>query len=273
MPTQLTRAARRAGVVVSALCLAGGAFVLASSSTASAGSTPPPLDHFLCYQAAAAGFKVPPNLLLENQFSPSGFAPRVGNVAYHCNPANKKIPGAIFKSKNPLAHLLCWKIGGTAPNTIVEYTNQFGKAMLKVGSPTGLCLPTWKSNLAPPDMPTSAPPRLDHFTCYVVTAPASTYGYNVANVSAEDEFSAPNYTALKLGIANRLCVPTTKVVGGVAYPPQGANDLSLVCFPSSQTPLWRLVFDQNQFGTGPVKPMADLEEFCVPSTYVNPTGA
>lgn len=269
MSRMFTRAARRVGVAVCALGLGAGVFVLTSTSTASAGSTPPPLDHFLCYQARAAGFKVPQNLLLINQFETSGFAPKVGAVVGHCNPANKKVPGATFKSKHPLAHLLCFEISGPAPNQLVEFTNQFGKAMLKVGAPTALCLPSWKSNLAPPNMPTDAPPGLDHFTCYAVTAPASTYGYSVANVSAEDEFSAPNYVALKLGIANRLCVPTTKVVAGVQYPPQGANDLSLVCFPSSQTPLWKLVYDQNQFGTGPVKPLADLEEFCVPSTFVS----
>jgi hypothetical protein len=270
MTRTFTRAARRVGVVACALGLGAGAFVLTSTGTASAGSTPPPLDHFLCYQARAAGFKVPANLVLIDQFSTNGFAPKVGGVAGHCNPANKKIPGAIFKSKDPLAHLLCWEISGRTVNKVVEFTNQFGKAMLKVGVPTGLCLPSWKSNIAPPNMPTSAPPKLDHFTCYAVTAPASTYGYNVANVSAEDEFSAPNYTALKLGVANRLCVPTTKVVAGVATPPQTANDLSLVCFPSSQTPLWKTVYDQNQFGTGVVKPLADLEEFCVPSVFVNP---
>jgi hypothetical protein len=266
MSKPFTRTVQRLGVVACALGFAAGAFVVSSSSTASAGSTPPPLDHFLCYQAKAAGFKVPPNLVLIDALQPNGFAPRVGNVAYHCNPANKEIPGAVFKSKNPLAHLLCWKIASTTSGALVELVNQFGKAVVKVDAPTGLCLPSWKSNIAPPNMPTSAPPGLDHFTCYALTILASSYGFHPANVKAEDEFSAPTYEPIKLGVANRLCVPTTKVVAGVSYPPQTANDLSLVCFPSSQTPIWKLVFDQNQFGTGPVRPMTDLEEFCAPST-------
>jgi hypothetical protein len=267
MSRRFTHPVQRLGVLACALGLSAGGFVLTSSSTASAGSTPPPLDHFLCYQAKASGFKVPTSIQVINVLQPNGFVPRVTNVAYHCNPANKEIPGAIFKSKNPLAHLLCWKIAGPSAKTVVLMTNQFGKATMNVGLPTGLCLPTWKSNIAPPNMAVNAPSGLDHFVCYALTklVTANVYGFNPSNVKAEDEFSAPAYVPIKLGIANRLCVPTTKVANNVPYPPQAANDLSLVCFPSSQTPIWKLVYDQNQFGTGIVRPLTDLEEFCTPS--------
>jgi hypothetical protein len=69
-----------------------------------------------------------------------------------------------------------------------------------------------------------------------------------------------------MGVANLLCVPTTKIVAGVVSAPQGPNDLSLTCFPTQPTPIWKLVFDQDQFGEARVFPLVDNEEFCVPST-------
>lgn len=267
MSTTLRRTARRLGVLAAAAGLAAGAFVIVSSGgTSGASSSAPTLDHFLCYPSKVAGFKgVPGNLQLLNVLQPTPFTPRVGVANVHCNPANKSIPGAIFVAKDPLAHLLCWSIAYKIANQTVLLTNQFGKATMTTGSPGHLCLPSWKSNIAPPNMPTDAPPGLDHFTCYPLTAIASDYGFKVTGVKAEDEFSAPKYTALKLGIADSVCVPTTKIVNGIAYPPQSANDLSLVCFPTSPTPIWKLVYDQNQFGTGPVAPTTKLEGFCAPS--------
>jgi len=94
----------------------------------------------------------------------------------------------------------------------------------------------------------------------------SSYGFRAVGAKAEDEFSAPKYIPLKMGLANLLCVPTTKIVAGVVYKPQSANDLSLVCFPTTKTPIWKQVFDENQFGEGRIFPLVTNEEFCVPST-------
>jgi hypothetical protein len=85
-------------------------------------------------------------------------------------------------------------------------------------------------------------------------------------VKVLDEFSVPKYTQVRIGIANLLCVPTTKIIPGATFPPQTPTDLSLVCFPINSTPFFRVVFDQNQFGQGPVLPTPKAEQLCLPST-------
>ena len=138
----------------------------------------------------------------------------------------------------------------------INMTNQFGKAIMTTSpGPKSLCLPTWKKRSGPPKKTPVQPPRLDHFTCYGLTVIKGQYGFKIpALVKAQDEFNAPAFTQLKLGVADTLCVPTTKVYHGKVFQPQGQNDLSLVCFPSSKTPYWKSFYDQNQFGTGKVFP-------------------
>ena len=266
MTYTLSRASRAVGLAVAVLGLVATGVLLTASRPASAGTSVPTLDHFLCYQAREVGIKAPPNVLLKNQIQTAVFAPRFGAASAHCNPANKAVKRGLFIAKNPLAHLLCFTITYKAAPATVSLANQFGKAVMVTGSPTHFCLPSWKSNIAPPNMSPNAPAGLDHFTCYPVKAIASSYGFRPPGQKVEDEFSAPRYTTLKLGTANQLCVPTTKIVAGVVYAPQGANDLSLVCFPTQPTPRWNLVFDQNQFGEARVFPLASNEEFCLPST-------
>ena len=275
MTISLARATRALGLAVAIFGLVATGLLLTVSRPAGAGTSVPTLDHFLCYQARETGIKAPPNVLLKNEIQPNPFAPVFGAASAHCNPANKLLrSGRLFTAKNPLAHLSCFTIKFQAAPVAVTLANQFGKAVMTTGSPTHFCLPSWKSNIAPPHMPTPAPPGLDHFTCYPLKAVASSYGFRPAGPKAEDEFSAPKYTTLKLGTANQLCVPTTKIVAGAVFSPQGPNDLSLVCFPTQPTPIWKLVFDQNQFGEARVFPLVDNEEFCVPSTaVVQPAGA
>ena len=266
----LRRRAQAVCVGVAAVGLAVAGTLIATSGPASAGahSVVPPLDHFLCYQAKAVGFQVSPNLLLKNAVQPAPFSPKFTGVGTHCNPANKSVPVAVFPARNPLAHLFCWNISFQYRPVRVVIANQFGKAIMDTGvSPSKLCLPSWKSNVGPPNMTPNAPPKLDHFTCYPLTFIKGAYNFKVPSVvKAEDEFSAPKYTALKLGIANQLCVPTTKLVAGVVFAPQTPGDLSLVCYPTSPTPFWKLVYDENQFGTGRVSPNNLREEFCLPTT-------
>jgi len=245
-----------------------GGLAVTSSGPAAAGTSIPTLDHFLCYTAPSQGFKINPNVLIKNVLQPALFAPKFTGVGTHCNPANKSVPVALFPAKNPLAHLYCFNISYQTKPLRVVVSNQFGKAIMDTGtSPTKLCLPTWKSNVSPPNMAVNQPPGLDHFTCYSVKSIAGSYGFRFPSfVKAQDEFNAPAYTPLKLGIANQLCVPTTKLAAGIAYPPMTAADLSLLCYPSSPTPIWKLVFDQNQFGSARVTPTQRLEEFCLPTS-------
>ncbi len=263
----IPRAARAVALAATAFGLVATGFLLTASSPAGAGAPLPTLDHFLCYQAREIGIKAPPNVLLENAIQTAPFAPNFGAASSHCNPANKELAsGRIFAAKNPLAHLLCFTIKYAPVAATVLVTNQFGKAVMTASSPTRFCLPSWKANIAPPNMPTKAPPGLDHFTCYPLKELPSSYGFRAVGAKAEDEFSAPKYIPLKMGLANLLCVPTTKIVAGVVYKPQSANDLSLVCFPTTKTPIWKQVFDENQFGEGRIFPLVTNEEFCVPST-------
>jgi hypothetical protein len=230
------------------------------------------LDHFLCYASRVVGPKAPPGILLQNVIQPTPFTPTIGVADEHCNPANKSIPGALFTARNPLAHLECYRIASQFAPVLVSLRNQFGTAVMKTGpTPVQLCLPTWKSNIAPPNMTPVQPPGLDHFACYTVIPNSTTsYGFKTANVKAEDEFSAPRYIPLRMQRANLLCVPTTKILPtGVPYPPQGPNDPGLVCFPSTPTPFWKVVYDQNQFGTSTVYPTNTHMEFCVPTAVSN----
>lgn len=272
MTRRIHRHARPIGVAAVALALCAGAFVGVMSATASASprpnAKPEVLGHFLCYQARESGIKPAPNILLENALQPSPFAPKFLTNYWHCNPANKSVPSGLYVTSHPLAHLFCIGIEYAFNGATVELSNQFGKAVMTVGLPKDLCLPSWKSNLGPPNMTPNAPSSvLDHYACYAIKELASSYGFKApAFVKAEDEFSYPKFTQLKLGIADLLCVPTTKINAGVAYPPISASDPSMVCFPTSPTPIWKLVYDQNQFGTAKVVPFTTDEQLCLPST-------
>ncbi len=270
MTTRFHRRARQLGVLAGALALAAGAFVGVASATAKPHPSggPETLGHFLCYQARESGLKPGANVLLENALQPNPFAPKFLGNYWHCNPANKSVPVGVFVAKHPLAHLFCIGIEYSFTGAVVLLTNQFGKAVMTVSAPKDLCLPSWKSNLGPPGMTPNAPSAvLDHHTCYSVKALASSYGFKIPSfVKAEDEFSYPKYVALHLGIADLLCVPTTKINAGVAYPPISSSDPSLVCFPTSATPIWPAVWDQNQFGTAKVFPYTAGEQLCLPST-------
>ncbi len=269
MNKMIGRARRRLAVVAASTGLVLGGIALATSGPAVAGSSAAPLDHFLCYHATESGLKAPGGVQLKNILQPALFVPALGAASVHCNPANKSVPLALFTAKNPLAHLLCFNASYTYKPQIVNVANQFGKGKLKVtGGPNSLCLPTWKDNIASPNTTPNQPPGLDHFTCYpVVPYSTSTYGFKApSSVKVEDEFSAPNYVAEKIATANSLCVPTTKIVNGVPYAPQATDDLSLLCFPGASTPVWKVVFDQNQFGAAKVYPVNTREELCLPST-------
>jgi hypothetical protein len=273
MPHTISRAARAIGLGAASFGLIGASLALAQPSSASPRSTPT-LDHFLCYSATGRGYHVPKGVQLLNALQPTPFFPTIGAVAAHCNPANKSVPVALFKALNPKAHLLCWAIQyPNFPNTNVQLTNQFGQGVMTAKPPIRLCLPTWKSLRGPPKEPTKQPPRLDHFTCYPLTMIPGAYAFKAPSfVKVEDEFSYPKYVQVRIGIADSLCVPTIKIVAGVAYKPQSPTDKSLMCFPEFTTPIRKLVYDLNQFGTGRVFPTQKIEHLCLPTTVVVKTG-
>jgi hypothetical protein len=230
-----------------------------------------PVDHHLCY-AAAGKYPIPPGVELFNQFAPRGFRPRIGPVAFHCNPVEKIIAnpaGAqVFPISNPEAHLLCFRMAApTQPTHKVQVTNQFGTGLLVTGQPDLLCLPSWKGITGPPNMPVPQPPGLSHFTCYHVTQVAGTAGYQVPpGLMLQDQFTQKPIPVQVGPVPQQLCLPTKKVVGKKVYPIINPA-AHLLCFPVSQTPIISPVFDQNQFGTEAVKIVLS-HWLCLPSTKV-----
>jgi hypothetical protein len=227
----------------------------------------PKVNHQLCYNAEGK-YQIPRNLLLFNQFSPKGFAPKVGPVAIHCNPVVKILPsGKRFPVTNPAAHLLCFKMSAaTQPTPEVLVTNQFGSAALIPGQPNLLCLPSWKGLKGPPKKKAPQPPGLSHFTCYPVTVAPGTTGYtNVPKfVLLRDEFAAKAVRAKVSNVPAELCLPTEKVVNGKVTKIVNPKT-HLLCFAVSQTPKVGRVWDQNQFGTSVIA-IGKTQWLCLPST-------
>jgi hypothetical protein len=242
----------------------------AAASQPRPAATPPPVDHQLCYTASATGFKIPAGVVLKNQFSPNGFAPTIGKLAFHCNPVQKTVPtGQVFPITNPNAHLACFTITEpTQPTPTVKVTNQFGSATLVPSQPNLLCLPSWKSLTGPPGRTPNQPPGLNHFTCYPVKVQSG--AYTPPPVTLQDEFAPSPVSAQVNPVPAELCLPTEKIVAGVDNPIINAAT-HLLCFPVSQTPIRPQVWDQNQFGTSVVQ-ISRTSWLCVPSTKQIVTG-
>ena len=211
----------------------------------------PPISHFLCYKVGIQVISTPwPKTVTLSNFlqpTPTAFAISPDQLV-HCNPAEKMVPKATYVIVNPNwppALCRCQAEGKGAPSTSAIVANQFGHGTVRIGPAQYLCLPSWKSLTAPPVEPVSAPPGLDHFTCYPVAG--TTKGFSFPSpVKVQDEFAAAPVT-VRLGRAGALCVPTTKTVNG-ATTKANFNDPSLLCFAVSKTPIVTPVFDLNQFG-------------------------
>ena len=253
------------------------AAVLIDSAPAGAS---PILDHFQCYVAqsvpmptGAPSFPTTPPAALLNKSPSATFLPSSGiiagitNLTMHCNPVQKKVGSTTTPITNPNAHLLCWALAPNAtplPTSPVQFHNQFGTGALQFKAAVSLCLPSWKSltpaNLPPP----TAPPGLDHFTCFsVVHLPGTPAFAPPASVTLTDQFFGHS-TAV--GAPNLLCSPTSKVI----VPPTGTPIVNpnhyLVCFviPASPAFTSRIVYAKNQFGIGAEAVIAN-RELCVPS--------
>jgi len=266
----MRRSIGRVGFAAAVAGLGFAGLVAASSTPGSAATTKVTLDHFLCYSATGGkGFKVPAKLDLENVLNPTFFPPSVGKIALHCNPTVKVVATATgltktYKVTHPRDHLLCWSIAYKSSPKIVTLTNQFGTAVFTEQSPTALCLPSWKSLKGNPNTKPTTPPGLDHFTCYPITALKGRLTFTIpASVRVKDEFSS-RLVHVGVGLAQLLCVPTTKIANGVAYKPQTAPDASLTCFQVTKTPTKNPVYDENQFGQGPIQ-IVKTKYLCLPT--------
>lgn len=245
-----------------AAAVASGTVAAVAAASPSPPAAPPPVDHQLCYNASATGFKIPAGIVLKNQFSPNGFTPTVTSLVWHCNPVQKTANGMVFPITNPNAHLACFHLtASTQPTPKVKVTNQFGSATLQPGQPNMLCLPSWKSLTGPPNKSPNQPPGLNHFTCYPVTVVSG--AYNPPPVTLLDEFASSPVSAQVNRVPTELCLPTEKTVGGVDYPIINPTT-HLLCFPVSATPI-KQPWDQNQFGTSAVT-ITKTNSLCLPST-------
>ncbi|HXW34159.1 MAG TPA: hypothetical protein VEJ87_06225 [Acidimicrobiales bacterium] len=257
------------GLALALTSLGGALFITSFGGSVASAQT---FDqHYLCYTATASGFKAPPGVRLVNAFAPNGFVPKIGSANYHCNPAVKIVPSGTFPITDPTLHYLCFKITAPQPANTAVVSNQFGTAALTTSSPTELCLPTWKSLTGPPNQ-TPNQPVGNHYTCYPTKYVAGGGVFKPpAPVAVEDEFSPTAAVTVKVGAPKWLCVPTTKILPtGVSYPIVDPS-LYYVCFAVSHTPIIPKVFDENQFGQGPVT-IKKTFALCVPSS-VGPSSA
>lgn len=255
--------------VLASLCVAGGI----TAATTSGAQAKFQVDHQLCYTGAGK-FHPPaaPNVRLINQFSPNGFLPKIQSaLALHCNPVIKAIKTAagqhVYKVTNPRAHLACLPMTPDKPQPTpkVLVKNQFGGAVLYLGQPNLLCLPSWKSLNGPPNLKPTTPPGLNHFTCYPVKDFRNGSYKPSGAVGLRDEFSTKLVPVQVNPIPQELCLPTKKIVGGKKIYPIIDPATHLLCFGVTKTPFKPTVWDENQFGTSAVHIKA-TKWLCLPSS-------
>jgi len=249
-----------AAVVVAATAGTVAGVAAASSSPRAAAATT--IDHQLCYAATATRFRIPPPVMLANQFST--FQPTIGAFAIHCNPVLKITPTGKFPISNPNAHLGCWSITApTQPAHVVQVANQFGTATLATGQPNLLCLPSWKSLTGPPRKTPHQPPGLSHFTCYPVSLQGG--GYNPPPIMLQDEFTTAPVSVQVNPVPQELCLPTQKTVLTTGKVYKILNPvMHLLCFQVTPTPFLP-AWDENQFGTSKLN-ILHTQALCLPST-------
>ncbi len=262
---------RRVAIAAVVLLVSIAGTVVGIAGSADAHAKPVTLNHFVCYQATGTGF-TPPTVILRNQFNPYGFSPDVLSPDLHCNPVAVSANSGNYPITNANAHLLCFAVTAPVqPTYLVKVKNEFGRFFLETGQPSDLCLPTWKSLTGPPNKMPNQPPGLDHFTCYPVNfapqQPGSKSKMKIPTadtIGLTDQFGFSHVAVIPESMS--LCVPTTKIVGAVTYKPLQPT-AHLLCMLVSQTPFVSGVWDQNQFGTGPVNLYRTLS-FCLPSTKI-----
>jgi hypothetical protein len=260
-----------------AIGITGIATGTATAGTATAGTArheariaqttqPPPVDHQLCYNASSGSYAIPAGVRLINQFSPNGFVPAISHVVtVHCNPVEKIVPSGVYPITNPNAHLACYTISTSGqPTPTVVVTNQFGSATLVPSQPNLLCVPSWKSLTGPPGKSPTTPPGLNHFTCYPVTVKSGAYT-PPSSIKLLDEFASTPVPVSVNPVPSELCLPTEKILPTGQVFPIINPTLHLLCFQVSQTPIVPTVWDENQFGTLPVK-IISTKWLCLPST-------
>jgi hypothetical protein len=204
--------------------------------------------------------------LLQDRYNKAGFvAPLYSLTDLDCNPAAVTEGARVYPTSNAAAHLLCvYAVSPAQTDHTVAVTNELGTEDLSVSQPDHLCVPTWSSLTDPPNMTPSQPAGLDPFVCYY--APPATGGARFKvpkKMQVSDDFSPTTKVRVTISAPVSLCVPATETANGVRY--KAANPKpSLVCILVTATPTTTPVFDQDQFGSGPVS-ITQTSTLCLPS--------
>jgi hypothetical protein len=204
---------------------------------------PPGLSHFTCYPVklapGSAGYRPPPGILLQDEFSPKPVQVRVSPVPQElCLPTVKRVGTKVYKIVNPAAHLLCFNVTPTPTKTPVWDQNQFGTSVIAVGNTKWLCLPSTKKIVPPP---------VDHHLCYIASGKyAIPPGIELFN-----QFSPKGFRP-KVSTVALHCNPVAKTVPATGQTFPITNPAAhLLCFrmTAAKQPTPEVVVT-NQFGSG-----------------------
>jgi len=251
----------------------------------------PPLDHFVCYKAAAA--KAPKGAAPFPKFAPTSVTAvdalsstdpndqhrlDLKKPLVVCNPVDKN--GEDPTAPTHAAHLEGYavKISKTVPKqpkpvkTVLGVENQVGPLKLRVAAPERLLVPSAKA-LGSAGAPPLGPTTVDHFKCYKAKVAKAKKGtppfptFMKTSVTLTDQFGGPLVYDLKK--PTRLCLPANKNDESPAAPTHADQ---LVCYAAKlakQKPRQpkftaQVVSTANQFGPEVLRAKS-LVELCVPS--------
>ena len=234
--------------------------------------SPPPLDHFQCYQSKEAS-EFPRFTPITNVTTVDPFGSWLFDALKPvdiCTPAN--VNGSDGTAPTHPEHLETYQIKrvpGTAKFMKVlnqHVVDHFGGLTVDVLKPEKLMLPTAKSVSGPPSPPTS--PVTDHFTCYKIRiSPGASKFIPVLSATIADQFGGLTVDIVK---PRSLCVATNKED---EEPGAETHAEHLICYKAKlrSTFIPIRTYDANQFGHT-ILDARKVVNVCVPS-QLNPSGA
>ena len=186
-----------------------------------------------------------------------------GASTAHCNPANKLVPqtatnpSGLYPSPTRSRTCSCWADpleacrgqGGGPPTT-----SSARPSSRPASTPISLCLPTWKDTIAAVGMPSNRQPRGAR-PLHLLPGDRDRRRLRFVPrqlVRAEDEFSAPRFVPTQAGARE----PCSAFRRSRSSRPASRRPRCRVPWTRAscasrprRRPFWRLVFDQNQFGS------------------------
>ena len=196
------------------------AFTMASPD----GGAPKGYDHLLCYAASPINAFTSANVLLTDQFFPTGLTATVTRQYNACTPAKKVLLyRKPLKGFKPNGHFVCYAF--TAPPSVNQtwgYQNQLEFNSIEWSYPYGLCVPTYKYTKAgsrergeASEQAGKGPKGYDHLMAYDGGQGGATFANPLpqTTVTLYDEFYPQGFT-VTLGNPVGLLTPTKKQLFG-----------------------------------------------------------